>query len=271
MRYVTRSLERVVASAARAFPAVVLTGPRRAGKTSLLRHWSPSASYHLLEDPDVVARLRADPNSFLDEVRLPAILDEVQHVPEVFAHVRSRIDRSPRKVGQWVLTGSQEAGLMRGVTESMAGRAAILQLWPMSSVESPRVSLRLGGYPEVLARPAAADLWFSSYLQTYLERDVRSISAVQDLQGLEVDFLVPGRAGGVVLLAAKATRTVRPEMAAPLVRLAGAMRARASARRRVETMLVHRPGRTGVVTRALVPGVSAVPSDEFVRAMARVQ
>lgn len=163
------------------FPAVVLTGPRRAGKTYLLRHEVPGASYHLLEDPALVARLRADPVGFLDEVRLPAILDEVQHVPEVFAHVRARIDAEPRRTGRWILTGSQESSLMRGVTESMAGRAAMLQLLPLSVTESPKVGLLRGGFPEVLARPRAAALWFSSYVQTYLERDVRAVTAVHDL------------------------------------------------------------------------------------------
>lgn len=167
--------------AARAFPAVVLTGPRRAGKTYLLRRMFPQADYCLLEDPDRVARFRADPQGFLDGVRPPVILDEIQNVPEIFNYVRSRIDRAPRRTGQWFLTGSQEAGLMRNVSESMAGRAAVLQLWPMSAGETAKVTPLRGGFPEVLARPVSAALWYASYLQTYLERDVRSISAVQDL------------------------------------------------------------------------------------------
>jgi predicted AAA+ superfamily ATPase len=181
MNYVRRELEKRVTQAARNFPAVVLTGPRRAGKTCLLRHLFPRASYFLLEDPDLVARLRADPQGFMDAAGTPAILDEVQNVPEVFALVRSRIDHQPRRTGQWLLTGSQEAPLMQGVSESMAGRAAVLQLLPFSTRETPRVSPLHGGYPEALARPRAARLWFSSYLQTYLERDVRSVTAVKDL------------------------------------------------------------------------------------------
>jgi predicted AAA+ superfamily ATPase len=181
MRYVPRELAPRILTAARNFPAVVLTGPRRAGKTYLLRRLLPKASYHLFEDPDLVARFRHDPQGFLDGVHSPAILDEIQNVPEVFNFVRSRIDRAPRRMGQWFLTGSQESGLMRRVTESMAGRAAVLQLWPMSVRETAKVSLLRGGFPEVLARPPAAALWFSSYLQTYLERDVRAISAVHDL------------------------------------------------------------------------------------------
>jgi predicted AAA+ superfamily ATPase len=174
-------LEKIVLTAARRFPAVVLTGPRRAGKTSLLRRLFPRTTYVLFETPDIVARFRADPQGFLDSLETPAILDEIQNAPEVFAHVRARIDRHPRRVGQWFLTGSQEAPLMQGVTESMAGRAAILQLLPLSAQETPKVGLLRGGYPEVLARPSGAPLWFSSYLQTYLERDVRAVTAVRDL------------------------------------------------------------------------------------------
>jgi hypothetical protein len=103
-------------------------------------------------------------------------------VPEAFNYVRSRIDAAPRRMGQWFLTGSREAALMTKVTESMAGRAAVLQLLPLSARESSRVSILSGGYPEALARPGASSLWFSSYVQAYLERDVRSASAVHDLQ-----------------------------------------------------------------------------------------
>ncbi len=181
MRYVPRELELPLAQAAKNFPAVVLTGPLRAGKTWMLRHVMPRASYFLLEDPTVIARLRADPQGFLDGVTTPAILDEVQKVPEVFALVRARLDRRPRRMGQWFLTGSQDAPMMQGITESMAGRAAVLQLRPFSPRESSKVSLLRGGFPEVLARPKAASLWFSSFVQTYLERDVRAVTAVRDL------------------------------------------------------------------------------------------
>lgn len=181
MRYLPRMLEAALLKARRNFPAIVLTGSRRVGKTMLLRHVLPGADYRLLEDPDVLARVRTDPRGFLDELKPPVILDEVQNAPELLAYVRTRIDVAPRRTGQWFLTGSQESELMRGVSESLAGRAAILHLLPLGTQESPKVDLWLGGFPEVIARPRARDLWFSSYLQTYLERDVRAVTQVRDL------------------------------------------------------------------------------------------
>ncbi|MGD0498525.1 MAG: ATP-binding protein [Bryobacteraceae bacterium] len=181
MRFVPRAIQRTVLEAARGFPAVVVTGPRRTGKTTLLRRLFPRASYVLLEDPDVRARARSDPRTLLDELPLPALFDEIQNAPELLAYIRTRIDRNPRETGQWLFTGSQEAQLMRGVSESMAGRAAILQLLPLSVAETDRVSLLHGGYPEALAHPKGRGLWFSSYIQTYLERDVRGVTNVRDL------------------------------------------------------------------------------------------
>ena len=181
MRYIPRTLAGPLKEAASHFPVLILTGPRRSGKTTLLLRCFPKASYHLLEDPDVVGRVRSDPRSFLEAIRLPAILDEIQNVPELFNYIRSRVDQSGKKEGGWYLTGSQEPALMKGVSESMAGRAAIFQLLPLSLAESSRVTLLKGGFPEVLANPAIAEVWFRSYIQTYLERDVRSISSIRDL------------------------------------------------------------------------------------------
>src|ERR1700676_3286617 len=113
MSFVPRALEGTLLTAARAFPSVVLTGPRRAGKTTLLRRVFPRARYVLLEDPDIQSRARSDPRGFLEELNPPVLFDEIQHVPDLMGYVRTRIDRYPRRHGQWFFTGSQEAPLMR--------------------------------------------------------------------------------------------------------------------------------------------------------------
>ena len=181
MKFAPRAIRKVLVEASRGFPAVVLAGPRRSGKTTLLRRTFPRAGYVLLEDPDVQARARSDPRGLIEELRPPVLFDEIQNAPQLLDYVRTRVDQRPRKMGQWLFTGSQEAPLMRGVSESMAGRAAILHLLPLSLVETSLVSLLHGGYPEVLGRPKARALWFSSYIQTYLERDVRAVTNVRDL------------------------------------------------------------------------------------------
>jgi predicted AAA+ superfamily ATPase len=135
----------------------------------------------LLEAQDIINRIRTDPNAFIDSLTPPVILDEVQNAPELLTYIRAQIDAAPRRKGQWFLTGSQEAPLMQGVSESMAGRAAVLQLLPLSTSETSKVSLLYGGYPDLLARPRLAQVWFRSYVQTYLERDVRAVTAIRDL------------------------------------------------------------------------------------------
>lgn len=181
MPVIERQIAPHLHAALRRFPAVVITGPRRAGKTTLLRSAVPQARYVLLEDPDVQDRVRSDPRAFLEDLKPPVIFDEVQHTPQLLNYVRTLVDAYPRRMGQWLFTGSQEAPLMQGITESMAGRAAILQLLPFSQAETPRVTMLSGGFPEVVLHPRGRDLWYASYLQTYLERDVRSIASVRDL------------------------------------------------------------------------------------------
>lgn len=181
MRYIKRQIQEELFNASKYFPSILLTGPRRSGKTTLLRKLFKDAEYVLLEDLDIIARAKADPRGFVEQYKNQVIIDEIQNVPELFSYIRTLIDADPKKYGKWILTGSQEAPLMQGVAESMAGRSAIFQLLPLSQAESPKVSLLLGGFPEVLESPSVSNIWFRSYLQTYLERDVRAITSIKDL------------------------------------------------------------------------------------------
>ena len=181
MNYIPRNITVKLEKAAQYFPAILLTGVRQCGKTTLLKHTFPKAHYVLLEDLDVIYRVNSDPKGFLDNLNTPVILDEIQNTPDLLRYIRTRIDHDPEQAGQWLLTGSQEAPLMQGVTESMAGRLAIMQLYPLSVLESDKVNILRGGFPEVVKKPAIADIWFQSYIQTYLERDVRSIATIKNL------------------------------------------------------------------------------------------
>ena len=147
MRYISRKLGNIIKEASRHFPAVVVIGPRRAGKTTLLRQMFPKAQHVLLEDPDIQGRIRSDPRTFLDELRPPVLFGEIQNAPELLSYVRTLVDAAPHRIGQWLFTGSQEAPLMQGITESMAGRAAILQLLPFGVSETPKVNMLHGGFP----------------------------------------------------------------------------------------------------------------------------
>src|ERR1017187_537782 len=132
-RYIPRALEPVLQKAARQFPAVVLTGPRQAGKTTLLKHvFGRACAYVSLEPPDVRASALADPRGFLEINPPPVIFDEVQYAPDLLPYIKERIDERRDAHGQYLLTGSQNLLLAEKVTESLAGRTAMVRLLPLS-------------------------------------------------------------------------------------------------------------------------------------------
>lgn len=212
-RYIRRELESVLAIAATQFPAVVLTGPRQSGKTTLLKHmFDGTHDYVSLEPPDIRAAALADPRGFLAMHAPPVIMDEIQYAPHLLPYIKERIDAHRAEAGQYLLTGSQNLLLLQQVTESLAGRTALLRLLPLSwreskgradnplfwedesavrkgdAVDSAELwrSILRGGFPELAASPSRdAMLWHASYAQTYLERDVRSLRQVGDLASFQ--------------------------------------------------------------------------------------
>src|SRR5262245_28400043 len=138
-RYFVRSLEPVLQRAVREFPAIVLTGPRQSGKTTLLKHqFGETHRYASLEPPDVRAAASMDPRGFLDLYPPPVIFDEIQHAPDLLPYIKERIDARRTARGQYLLTGSRNLLLLDSVIESLAGRVAILRLLPLSQRELKR-------------------------------------------------------------------------------------------------------------------------------------
>lgn len=191
--WIERSISPRIYAASAEYPCVLLTGPRRAGKTSLLRRLFPDHAYVSLDAPSAAEQAEKDPGLFLETLGEPAIIDEIQYAPSLFRSLKPVLDAAKRK-GRFLLTGSQDFRVMEGVSESLAGRCAILRLATLSAAEIRRafpeadefeVMLR-GGFPELWADGVSdLDLWYSSYVSTYVERDVRNILNVSSLRDFE--------------------------------------------------------------------------------------
>ncbi len=210
--YISRALNDVFRQALLSFPAVLITGPRQSGKTTFLQHVMGSACVYVsFDDPMSRDFALSDPNGFLDQFQgHPVILDEIQYAPELLPYIKIRIDRSPEAYGKWLLTGSQQFRLMHQVSESLAGRIAIMELLPFSLTELPSRPLAdviwQGGYPVPALHRDRLRLWMSSYIQTYLERDVRQLVNVHDLRQFEMFINLCAAGHGQTLQAAALAR-----------------------------------------------------------------
>jgi len=189
-------------------PVVTLIGPRQSGKTTLVRHVLPNHRYLSLERPDIRQAALDDPLSFLDDLKQDdVILDEVQRVPNLLSYIQVELDERPRP-GRFILTGSQNLLLMQGVSQSLAGRTSVLKLLPLSVAEllgRPLVGaadlleqtpapppdqerwemIWRGFYPRIHDQGLDPVRWLADYQRTYVERDLRDILRVMDLDGFE--------------------------------------------------------------------------------------
>lgn len=188
------------------YPVVTVLGPRQAGKTTLARMSFPDLPYFSLEDPDVRAAAEADPRGFLGQIESGGILDEVQRLPILLSYIQGIVDKSSQR-GRFILTGSHQPQLHEAISQSLAGRTAILTLWPYSLRElrqykpapDPFDLIVRGCFPRLHEESLDPRRFYNNYLQTYVERDVRALLQLRDLAQFQKFLtLVAGRVAQVV-------------------------------------------------------------------------
>ncbi|MCL5285153.1 MAG: ATP-binding protein [Nitrospirae bacterium] len=213
---ITRDITEELLESAREYPAVTILGPRQSGKTTLARATFPDKPYYSLEDPDIRLFAESDPRGFLSETRNSgAILDEIQRLPLLLSYLQGMVDQDPRQ-GRFILTGSHQPALSEKISQSLAGRTAVLGLWPLSINElrqrgplpSPFALAVKGFFPGLHEKGLDPRRFFNSYLQTYVERDLRSMVQVRDLSAFQ-KFLVlmAGRIGQLTNLSSLSNDT----------------------------------------------------------------
>jgi predicted AAA+ superfamily ATPase len=172
------------------YPVIAITGPRQSGKTTMLKTVFTEYEYVSLENPDIRNFAESDPNGFLDRYPGKIIFDEVQRVPSLFSYIQTRVDESG-EMGQFILSGSQNFHLMENITQSLAGRVAIFKLFPFDFQELQSAELLpddylqilvKGFYPAIYDRDIPSRIFYSNYVQTYVQRDVSELIAIKDIR-----------------------------------------------------------------------------------------
>lgn len=187
IKYTRRILEQSVKAHLSQFPAIGLTGPRQAGKSTLLRHLFSEYRYVTFDDPIVVSHFESDPYGFMSQYNHQVIFDEAQYVPDLFRYLKINIDEDRQAKGKFIVTGSSQFSFIKSIRESLAGRIGLLSLLPFQYAELP-VNKRgqacfSGSYPEViLDERVDTKTWYASYLDTYLHKDVATLTQVADLR-----------------------------------------------------------------------------------------
>lgn len=187
IHYLHRTISDVIKEADKFYPVITLTGPRQSGKSTLFRHLFAGVPYFSLEDPDIRQNAIEDPRGFLSEFTTGVILDEVQNVPELLSYIQGIVDRGEGH--KFYLTGSSNFSLLQSITQSLAGRTAVFELLPLSLTEIASLDkgntvpefLYTGFYPSIWGTGMRPDMFYPHYVRTYLERDVRNLLKVSNL------------------------------------------------------------------------------------------
>ncbi|MBN3035377.1 MAG: ATP-binding protein [Bacteroidales bacterium] len=213
---ITRAIQPILGELAETYPVVTITGPRQSGKTTLARMVFPDYVYCNLEHPDTRMLAQRDPESLFVQFPAPVIIDEIQRVPELFSYIQADVDHK-RQNGLYILTGSQQHHLNADISQSLAGRTALLTLLPFSISELSQYSLSsfsredylfTGFLPRIYDQKQQPLMAYRNYLNTYVERDVRQLLNLKDLSAFE-NFLhlLAGRTGQLVNTASLANDT----------------------------------------------------------------
>lgn len=187
MIYQPRELETKLKQYTNHFSVIGITGPRQAGKSTLLLHTLPDYAYVTFDDHRIIDFFYYDPQKFMHTYADRVIFDEVQKVPELFNHIKLAVDKDRSRKGKYILTGSSQFSFIKGVSETLAGRIGLLSLLPYQCAEIPVAlrdeSLFRGGYPELVNRKYELfSDWMSSYLETYLLKDITALVHIGDMR-----------------------------------------------------------------------------------------